>query len=68
MRLHENKNIVFKEEIEASSTTTMMNLSSLSTISYVLFEPIKLNVLFPMSFIVSSSQVSRIILIPQVST
>lgn len=53
MRLHENKNIVFKEEIEASSTTTMMNLSSLSTISSVLFEPIKLNVLFPMSFIVS---------------
>ena len=53
MRLHENKNIVFKEEIEASSTTTMMNLSSLSTISYVLFEPIKLNVLFLMSFIVS---------------
>jgi len=68
MRLHENKNIVFKEEIEASSTTTMMNLSSLSTISSVLFEPIKLNVLLSMSFIVSSSQVSRIILIPQVST
>ena len=46
MRLHENKNIVFNEEIEASSNTAMMNLSSLSTINFGFFEHVELNILF----------------------
>jgi hypothetical protein len=68
MRLHENRDIVFNEKIEASSNMTMMNLSLLCAISFGFFEPIKLNVLFPMSFTVFSSQASRTTLIPQVAT
>ena len=59
MKLHENRDIFFDDEIEASNITTTVNLGpcqSLSTISFGSFEPIKLDAIFRMSFTASSSQ------------
>ncbi|KAF9661842.1 hypothetical protein SADUNF_Sadunf19G0110800 [Salix dunnii] len=59
MRLHENGDIIFDDEIAASNITTTVKLGpcqSLSTISFGSCEPIRLNAIFPMSFTASSSQ------------
>ena len=69
MRLHENRDIVFYDEIAASNITTTVNLGphqSLSTISFGSFEPIRIDAIFPMSFTASSSQTPCITLAPQV--
>jgi len=69
MRLHENGDIVFDDEIAASNITTTINLGprqSLPTISFGSFEPIRLDAIFPMSFAISSSLTPCITLTPQV--
>jgi len=69
MRLHENGDIVFDDEITASNITTTVNLGpcqSLSTISFGFCEPIRLDAIFPMSFTASSSQTPCITITPQV--
>ena len=69
MRLHESRDIVFDDEITTFNTIIMVNLGphySLFTINFSSFELIKLGVILPMSFIVSSSQTSCIIRISMV--
>uniref|UniRef100_A0A6N2LH84 Uncharacterized protein n=1 Tax=Salix viminalis TaxID=40686 RepID=A0A6N2LH84_SALVM len=69
MRLHENGDIVFDDEVAASNITTTVKsgpCQSLSTISFGSCEPIRLDAIFPMSFTVSSSQTPCITLTPQV--
>jgi hypothetical protein len=69
MRLHENGDIVFYDEIAASNIITTVNLGprqSLPTISSGSFEPIRLDAIFPMSFAASSSLTPYITLAPQV--
>jgi hypothetical protein len=69
MRLHENGDIVFDNEVAASNITTMVNLGphqSLPTISFGSFEPIKLDIILPTSFTASSSQTPCITLAPHV--
>jgi hypothetical protein len=68
MRLHENGDIVFDDEVAASNVTTMVNLGprqSLPTISFGSFKPIELDIILPTSFTVSSSQTPCITLAPQ---
>jgi hypothetical protein len=69
MRLHENGDIVFDDEVATSNITTMVNLGprqSLPTISFGSFEPIELGIILPTSFIASSSQTPCITLAPHV--
>uniref|UniRef100_A0A6N2N3S7 Retrotransposon gag domain-containing protein n=1 Tax=Salix viminalis TaxID=40686 RepID=A0A6N2N3S7_SALVM len=69
MRLHENGDIVFDDEVAASNIITTVKsgpCQSLSTISFGSCEPIRLDAIFPMSFTVSSSQTPCITLTPQV--
>ena len=69
MRLHENEDIIFDDEIAASNITTTVNLGprqSLPTISFGSFEPIRLDAIFPMSFAASSSLTPCITLALQV--
>jgi len=69
MRLHESRDIVFDDEITTFNTIIMVNLGphySLFTINFSSFELIKLGVILPTSFIVSSSQTSCIIRISMV--
>jgi hypothetical protein len=69
MRLHENGDIVFDDEVAASNITTMVNLGprqSLPTISFGSFEPLEFGVILPTSFTASSSQTPYIVLTPQV--
>ncbi|KAG5248512.1 Retrotransposon gag protein [Salix suchowensis] len=57
MRLHENGDIVFDDEVAASNITTTVKsgpCQSLSTISFGSCEPIRLDAIFPMSSTVSS--------------
>ncbi|KAG5221971.1 ty3-gypsy retrotransposon protein [Salix suchowensis] len=68
MRLHENGDIVFDDEIAASNIITTVKsgpCQSISTISFGSCEPIRLDAIFPMSFTVSSSQTPCISLTPQ---
>jgi len=70
IRLHENRDIVFYDEIVASNITTTINLGprqSLPTISFGSFEPIELDIILPSSFTASSSQNPYITLAPQVN-
>jgi len=70
MRLHENGDIVFDDEIIASNITTIVHLGphqSPLTISFGSFESIELGVVLLTSFTVSLSQASRIPLVPRVS-
>jgi len=69
MRLHENGDIIFDDEIAASNITTMVNLGprqSLPTISFGSFEPIRLDAIFPMSFAASLSLTPCMTLAPQI--
>ncbi|KAF9665074.1 hypothetical protein SADUNF_Sadunf16G0084300 [Salix dunnii] len=69
MRLHENGDIVFDDEIAASNITTTVKLGpcqSLSTISFGSCEPIRLDAIFLMSFTASSNQTPCITLTPLV--
>ncbi|KAL9384216.1 hypothetical protein Peur_024539 [Populus x canadensis] len=69
MRLHENGDIIFDDEIAASNITTTVNLGprqSLPTISFGSFEPIRLDAIFPMSFAASSSLTPCMTLAPQI--
>ena len=69
MRLHENGDILFDDEITAFNITTTINLGprhSLHTISFGSFEPIRLNAIFLVSFTTSSSQTPYITITPQV--
>jgi hypothetical protein len=69
MRLHENGDIIFYDEIAAFNITTTVNLGphqSLPIISFGSFEPIRLDAIFPMSFAASSSLTPCITLALQV--
>jgi hypothetical protein len=71
MRLHENGDIIFYDEIAAFNITTTINLGphqSLPIISFGSFEPIRLDAIFPMSFAASSSLTPCITLALQVDT
>jgi len=71
MRLHENGDIIFYDEIAAFNITTTVNLGphqSLPIISFGSFEPIRLDAIFPMSFAASSSLTPCITLALQVDT
>jgi hypothetical protein len=70
MRLHENGKIIFYDEVTTFNIMNMMNLGShqsLPEISFGSFKPMELDILFPISFSTSLSQVSYITLILQVS-
>jgi hypothetical protein len=69
MRLHENGDIIFNDEVAASNITTMVNLGpcqSLPIISFGCFKPIEFGIILPTSFTASSSQTPYITLAPQV--
>ena len=67
MRLHENGDMIFNDEITTFNITTMINLGphySSPTISFGSFEPIEFDIILPTSFTISSSQTLHIILTP----
>jgi len=69
IRLHENGDIVFDDEVASSNITTMVNLrprQSLPAISFGFLEPIELDITLPTSFTASSSQTPCITLAPHV--
>uniref|UniRef100_A0A6N2KT51 Retrotransposon gag domain-containing protein n=1 Tax=Salix viminalis TaxID=40686 RepID=A0A6N2KT51_SALVM len=67
MRLHENGDIVFDDEVAASNIITTVKSDHVNHfISFGSCEPIRLDAIFPMSFTVSSSQTPCITLTPQV--
>jgi hypothetical protein len=69
MRLYENGDIIFNDEVAASNITTMVNLGprqSLPVISFGSFESIQFGIILPTSFTASSSQTPYITLAPQV--
>jgi len=69
MRLYDNEDIIFYDEIEASIIKTIVNLGphqSFPIISFGFFESIELDVILLTSLTVSSSQTSCITLAPKV--